>query len=65
MNCESISKKSDSENHCQNAECKQKTTSEKGKFYSNKTLGLDLTMNGLEKNQLKKKPIHKKEKKTV
>ena len=38
------------ENQCQNAACEQKTTSEKWKSGSNKILGPEGTMNGLQKN---------------
>ena len=63
-----ILKKSDkknkkkTENQCQNAALKQKTTSEKWKFNSNKTLGLEWTTNGLGKPFRKKIRSKKSEK---
>ena len=47
-----ISKKNQiekTENQCQNAACEQKTTREKGKFGSNKKLGIEWTMHLLRK----------------
>ena len=46
--------KKKTENQCQNAACEQKTTSEKGKFDSNKIPGLEGTMNELVKPFRKK-----------
>ena len=42
------------ENQCENAACEQKTTSEKLKINSNKTLGLEWAVNGLGKPLRKK-----------
>ena len=71
MNWENLLKKQKkkfkkkTENQCQYTACEQNTTSEKRKFVSNKKkLGLERTINGLEK-PFRKNPIPEIEKNSI